>query len=153
MTYYFLRRDLEELDRQIDTLLARLRDIGKEMGLSCQEGAETFHDNFAYEDGERQQRMWSRHLRELMRVRQSARVVSRQDRRDSATIGCTVVLRDLDSDEVITLTIGSYMTFEQQDVVSYEAPLARLILGSSPGEVLEGNIGGKPRTFEVCELH
>jgi hypothetical protein len=72
--FYFLPEDFTALNARIAELTAVLREIG-EMGKSCQEGAETFHDNFAYEDGERQQRMWSRLRQELVRIRDRARVV------------------------------------------------------------------------------
>lgn len=66
--YYFLKEDFEALNAEINKIADKIKEIGKEMGKSCQEGAETFHDNFAYEDGERQQYMWSGRIRELIRI-------------------------------------------------------------------------------------
>jgi thymidylate kinase len=33
--------------------LETIREIGRQMGQACEEGAETFHDNFGWEDGDR----------------------------------------------------------------------------------------------------
>ena len=40
--YYFLRKDFEALSEEIAKIADRIKEIGKEMGKSCQEGAETF---------------------------------------------------------------------------------------------------------------
>lgn len=69
---YFLKADYDALCNEIDVLLNRIKEIGQEMGASCQEGAETFHDNFAHEDGTRQQHMWSTRLRELIAIKNDA---------------------------------------------------------------------------------
>ncbi|OHA24282.1 MAG: hypothetical protein A3G52_02045 [Candidatus Taylorbacteria bacterium RIFCSPLOWO2_12_FULL_43_20] len=63
---FFLPEDFEKLNQEITGLCDRIKQIGKEMGESCREGAETFHDNFAYEDGERQQAMLSTRLRKFI---------------------------------------------------------------------------------------
>jgi len=152
--FYFLREDFEGLNAQIDKICEKIKEIGQEMGRSCKEGAETFHDNFAYENGERQQYMWSTRLRELIRIRNNARVVTPEGRSDKVSIGRTVTIRNETADEVQILKIGSYMVFKErsQNVISYNAPLARLLIGAEVGERREGNIGGKKKIFQIIKI-
>jgi transcription elongation GreA/GreB family factor len=63
-----------------------------------------------------------------------------------------VTIADLDSGEEKTLMIGSYMTFDKDGTVSYNAPLARILLGGETGEVRRGEIAGELRKFEIVEV-
>lgn len=151
--YYFLKKDFEALSSEIEKIADRIKDIGKEMGKSCREGAETFHDNFAHEDGERQQYMWSSRLRELIRIRNQARIVEPQ-KSDRISLGLTAIIKDMDTDETRTIKIGSYMTFAEQDkkTVSYNAPLARMLIHGKAGEMREAVIAGKKRRFLILKI-
>ena len=152
MEFYFLAHDFEKLNKQISGISDKIREIGHEMGISCQEGAETYHDNFAYEDGERQQFMWSSRLKELIKVKNYARVVTPGTLPTRVALGSSVAFVDLDSGEEKVFSIGSYMTFDQ-DSVSYAAPLGKILVGAVPGEERSGLIAGKRRRFEVLEIH
>ena len=46
--FYFLPEDFEDLNDQIEQICEKIKELGKEAGESCQEGAETWHDNFAF---------------------------------------------------------------------------------------------------------
>jgi len=154
MACWFLREDLRALEARIEELRRLIREIGQEMGASCQEGAETFHDNFAFEDGERNQRMWGEQVRRLTHIRREARIVEPPEHGDRVGLGRTVTFRDLDSGEVQTFTIGSYMSFADRNgsIVSYIAPLARILVGAEEGDEREGLIRGQQRSFEILEV-
>ncbi len=152
MSYYFLEKDYRKLVDEMQSIEARIKDIGKEMGASCQEGAETFHDNFAYEDGERQQYMWSKRLSELRAIRNMARVVHPESEPERVALGRLVSVLDEDTDEITTYRIGSYMTFDGNRTISYSAPLARLLIGAEKGDVRSGIVSGKKRSFLVVDI-
>lgn len=154
MTCWFLREDLRALEARIEELRQLIREIGKEMGASCQEGAETFHDNFAFEDGERNQRMWAEQVRRLTHIRRDARLVDPPPNGGRVGLGRTVTFRDLESGQVQTLTIGSYMSFGERasDAVSYAAPLARILIGAEVGEEPEGVVRGQTRSVEILQI-
>lgn len=151
--YYFLKKDFEALNIEIEKIAEKIKVIGKEMGKSCQEGAETFHDNFAFEDGERQQYMWSSRLRELIRIRNQARVAEPK-KGDQVSFGLTVTIQDVDTDEIQTLKIGSFMVFAKQEekAISYNAPLARMLLSGKVGEIREAVIANKKRGFLILKI-
>ena len=152
MSHYFIPEDFEALNHKIDALKVEFRRIGGEMGKSCEEGAETFHDNFAYEDGERQLYMLSRRLREMVQIRNNAQIVKPAPGARRVGIGREVTIADLDTGEARTIRIGSYMVLCSDEAVSYKAPLARLLVGAQQGDVREGRIGGRRRSFEVLRV-
>jgi transcription elongation GreA/GreB family factor len=153
MNFYFLREDIEKLAGQIHEIDARIKAIGQEMGASCEEGAETFHDNFAFEDGERQQQMWSKRLKELVDIYNHSQIFKPSRAAERVAIGRNVTIADLDSGEEKTIKIGSYMSFNGNGTISYNAPLARILLGAEPGEVRKGEIAGRKKKFEIVEIH
>lgn len=152
MGFFFLQDDFERLEDKIEVLNARFQSIGQEMGASCREGAETYHDNFAFEEGERQQQMLSRRLRELLRIRDRARVVRPAADGERVAIGRWVTVRDLDDGSQRRFRVGSYMTFNGDETVSYNAPVVRLLIGAQPGELREGEVAGENKAFEVLEV-
>ena len=143
MPYYFLREDLNALDERVNALRAEMRSVGKEMGLSCQEGAETFHDNFAFEDGERQMAMISTRLRDLHGIRNHALIVECSPCLDRVAIGCRVTLQDNEG-HTIEFFVGSYLVLRSSNppTVSYVSPLARSVIGAALGERRVGLPGG-----------
>ena len=152
--YYFLKKDFEALNAEIEKIADKIKEIGKEMGKSCQEGAETFHDNFAYEDGERQQYMWSGRIRELVRIRNQAHVLLNPSRGDTVSIGRTVTIEDKHAGKTRAIKIGSYMVLaeKEEEVISYNAPLARMLIGARVGDIREGVIAGKKKRFRILKI-
>jgi transcription elongation factor GreA len=151
--YYFLLDDLKRLDEEISSLCEKIKGIGKEKTEGCQEGADTYHDNFAYEEGERQQAMWSKKLQELVILRNNSRLAIPDIEANCVGMGRTVTVEDEDSDEKKTYTIGSYMNFTKDTkIISYNSPLARIIIGAKKGEMCNGKIGGKEKTFIILDI-
>lgn len=153
MYYYFLKEDFEALNLEIQKAADKIKEAGQEMGKSCGEGAETYHDNFAYEEGYRQQQMWSGKIRELINVRNQAHVVDPQVI-DSVSLGCTVTISDEDTGEEKTFKIGSYMVLAkvEKETVSYNAPLARALIGKKVDDTAEITINKKKRVFTITDI-
>ncbi|HEY9584763.1 MAG TPA: GreA/GreB family elongation factor [Candidatus Paceibacterota bacterium] len=153
MPYYFLAPDLVSLEAQIDSLRQRIREAGSRKSASVQ-GGDTFHDNGAFEEAEREQQMWSTRLHELVQIRNGARVATSEiSKKDSVRIGSEVVLRDNTAGETLRLKIGSFMTFDDDpNVMSYNSPLARLIIGAKVNEVRTGHIADQKKEFCVLEI-
>lgn len=151
--YYFLKGDFDALSVEIEKIADKIKELGKEVGKSCQEGAETFHDNFALEDSHRQQFMWSTRLRELIRIRNQARVVESQQN-DKVSLGLTVTVKDENTSEIRVIKIGSYMVLQehQGEVISYNAPLARMLISGKVGETKEAIIAGKKKIFHILKI-
>lgn len=151
--YYFTKEDFNALNREIATLCDRIKEAGQEMGTSCGEGAETFHDNFAYEQGERDQHMWSNQLREMVRIRNNSRIVEPK-KTSKVSMGSIVTTKDVVTEAERTFKIGSYMMFGEHDAktISYNAPLARMLIGAEVGDTREAIIAGKKKAVEILKV-
>ena len=149
--YYFLPDDFTRLLERIQRYSQQVVEIGQEMGRSCEEGAETFHDNFAFEDGERQQRMLSNHLEKLMRIHRQAQIVRPPDN-GCVRIGSRTTVRDQETGKEQQLCIGSYLVFEQEGVISYRSPLAQLLMGGVVGEERSDFVRTEWRTYLILEV-
>jgi transcription elongation factor GreA len=152
MKFYFLREDFEKLTALIGEVSDRIREIGREMGASCQEGAETYHDNFAYEEGERQQRMWSKRLKELLDLNLNAAIVEGEVAAARVGIGSRVKVLEIDTGVEKTVFIGSYQVFGNDGKISYSSPLGKMLLGGEEGEVVAGVVAGKEKKFEIVSI-
>lgn len=129
-----------------------MRELGAQMGEACDQSSETFHDNFAYEDGERRQYMWGEELRKLTHMRDGADLVDPPRGAEVVRLGTRVTVQDGEGRRT-TFVVGSYATFGAGDeIVSYHAPLARIVVGAEVGEVCEGVIRGRLVELEVLAI-
>ena len=150
--YYFLKVDFDALESSITTLRDRIRGIGQEMGDSCREGAETFHDNFTHEEGSRQLQMWSKRYSELMAIKGNATIVIPQESNERVAIGKKVRMRNTFNNDVTNLEVGSYMVLSENGSFSYGSPLIKMILGAKKGELRAGTIGELRVSFIIEEI-
>jgi len=146
----FLRADFDGLLVRIEEVRGIMRALATEMGEACAQSSETFHDNFAYEDGERRQYMWGEELRRLTRVRDCALIVEPPREAGRVRLGTRVTVFDQERDTERSFIVGSYMSFaDDPEVVSYGAPLARLVVGAEVGDICEGAVRGRQVELEV----
>lgn len=151
----FLQEDLNELDRQLEELGQRMRDICQQMGESCRQGAETSHDNFAFEEGTRLIRLWSERIRYLSDIRNQA-VVVEPERTLRVGFGKTAMCVNETTGQIEIYKIGSYVHFLEVPgvtTISYDSPLAEFLLGAYFDEVREGLIGGKIRRYRIIIVY
>lgn len=149
--YLFLQEDLDALEERIQELGARILAVGKEMGQSTQVGAESWHDNFDFEQGQRDHAMLSQRLTNLRYISLNAAVVIPEDS-DEVGIGRIVEIED-ESGDVQIFKIASFMILrERGEAISYEAPLAQLLIGAKAGEVRHGKVAGRERSFKVLRV-
>jgi len=151
---YFLIDDYNALCAQIDEVTDRIKAIGQEVGLSCQEGAETFHDNFAYEEGQRQQAMWSKRLKELIDIRNISHLTPPSTKKEKVFIGNVVTCKNISTGEVKTYTIGSFMVLKEKDgnTISYASPIGKMLMGAKKSNVRKGEIAGKIISLKILKI-
>ena len=151
MEFYFFAEDLEALDQKIKELDLLVREAGKDMGESCQQSAETYHDNAPYEEAVRSFEMYSRRLAEFQRIRNQVRVISPPANADMVKAGCWVRTINLGSGAEKIIKVGSYIVARDCEI-SYVSPLARLLTGAKIGEVREGLIGNGNVEYKVLDI-
>ena len=151
--YLFLEEDFKDLCLKIDELTKKLAEIGQEMGESCRQSSETYHDNFPFEEGRRQQNMVSDRLNEFIRIKNQTKIVKPDIMQNFVSIGKVVIIQDQETMSEETYKIGSYMIFKRlHGYVSYSAPLIKIIEGAKKGDVREGEIGSKKKVFKILTV-
>lgn len=152
MPYYFLENDLVKLNDLINSLQAKVKEAGTRKAASVQ-GGDTFHDNAAFEEAEREQQMWSTRLRELIQIRNGISVVKPDhSKNDTVRIGTEVTLENKTTGETRALKIGSFMTFDDPNVMSYNSPLAKIVIGARVNDVKTAKIAGQQQEFRILAI-
>lgn len=152
-TYFFLLKDYEALQKAIQGVENQIAKTLKEMGKSMGDGADTWHDSFDYDEGQRESAMFSDRIRELIQIKNSAQVITPESSTGQAFIGRTVTIQDLETQETMTFQIGSFLVLgEEREVISYASPLAKMIQGARVGEVRNGDIGGQKKKYKIIKI-
>jgi transcription elongation GreA/GreB family factor len=151
MSYRFLRKDYDALLAKIEELANALREAGQEKGAN--QSAETWHDNFGYEEEQRQEWTLSDRLEEYVEMKNGAEIVQSHPTNE-VDIGCQMTICDIATDERRTLVVGSYQVLDQQheNEVSYVAPVAKPFMGATVGEEREARIGEKTALYRVVGI-
>lgn len=151
--YYFLKEDMDELNRRLADLKARADLVKRGKGEMAQQSAETWHDNAPFEESERQYKMLSHQFDKLLRLKEQAQEVKRPLFQNEVAIGLKVTIQDLANDAITTFLIGSYMVLiNEKSAISYASPLAQVILGAKVGEIREGTVGNFVKTLKVIKI-
>lgn len=151
--FYFLKEDLDELDNKITEIKKRLEKIGKEIGESCNQSSETWHDNFGFEEGRRQQDMWSKQMSDMLEIRSKAIVIDHNIKNNRVIVGSLVEFEDMATGEIQAYKISSYMILKQRHgFISYDSPLSKILMGGTAGEEKKGEIAGKEKIFKILKI-
>ena len=75
MIYRFLRKDYDALLAKMEELAEGMWKAGEEKGRWAEQSTETWHDNFGYEQEERQQWALSQRLDEFVDMKDHAEIV------------------------------------------------------------------------------
>lgn len=112
-----------------------------------------WHDNFAYEENQRQMHMLARRVRDLRQMMEAVEVVPLPVAPPQAvSIGTRVRFVD-DLGRERTVWIAGYDDGDPSSGrLSYNSPLARALLNASEGDQRELQLGGGRRTLEVIEI-
>ncbi|MFA6365379.1 MAG: GreA/GreB family elongation factor [Candidatus Paceibacterota bacterium] len=151
MTFFFLEKDLNVLNSEIKKLTEQIKEVAKEAAEGS-EGGNEWHDNFSYEEGRRIQEMLSLRLKELTEIRQNARLIQPPKLKDRAIVGCVVTIKYLDTNEIQTFEIGGYIVFDNRNAISYNAPLARMLIGARVEEIREAVLGKTTKRIQIIAI-
>ena len=146
--YLFLKPDYDRLLQEIADLKQRAKEVGQEVALWTHQTSETWHDNYGYEEGQRQYMIISGRMRELFDISEKAVIVAPDPKSKRADVGNTLVLIDAKTKKRKTVTLGSWLTWNKVHT-SYHSPLGQALMGARAGETREFAHGGKTETFRI----
>jgi transcription elongation GreA/GreB family factor len=148
----FLQFDLDALDAQIHQTREEIRRVKLEANESNEQSSESWHDNYTFEETQRQLKMLLNLLGGLSKARERSLVVVPKEEPTIAEVGTTVKFVDNEKKYSDEISIGSYMVSKQLmdlDFVSYESPLGALLLGSAVGETRIGKVGDRQMNVTI----
>jgi transcription elongation GreA/GreB family factor len=153
MAYRFLRKDYDALLAKIEELGHGMWEAGQEKGRWANQSAETWHDNFGYEQEQQQQWALSERAEGLVEMKNDAEIVERRVVGE-VDIGSQVTVQDTETGERKTFVVGSYQVLDQQhdNEISYAAPLAKPFMGATVGEEREVAIGDRTAVYRVVDI-
>jgi transcription elongation GreA/GreB family factor len=153
MGYRFLRKDYDALVAKIEDLGHGMWELGQEKGLWANQSAETWHDNFGYEQEQQHQWALSERAESLVELKNEAEIVERRIPGE-VDIGSRATIENTESGERKSFVVGSYQVLDRQhdNEISYAAPLARLFMGAAVGEEREVTIGDSTTLFRVVAV-
>jgi transcription elongation GreA/GreB family factor len=149
MNYYFLKEDLNLLDLKISEIKKKIQAARNDKALSTTQSSETWHDNYGFEEGERQINFYTNELMKYLKIKQKD-IVAPIPKNNIIGIGSIVRIKDETGKEK-NIKIGSFLTFGN-DSISYHSPLSNLLMGGKVGEIRKGLVGNKNKKVLILEI-
>ena len=113
-----------------------------------------WHDNFAYEENQRQMHQLARRVRELENAIDRLEVVSAYKiAPDTVRLGCSVRVRFDDDGEERTFFLAGWADGDpSQSRISYLSPLGLALVGAREGDARTLSVAGETKEIEVREI-
>ena len=161
--FYFTQKDYDALLKKIEKINKRLLEVGQDMGEWARQSSETWHDNYGFEEGMRQQMMLSKQLSDYKNLQRRAKIIEK-NKLATLPIGKVYEVLDIGSTFITKYKIGSYMNFsndadkddeadEEAFTISYETPIAKLLMNKKVGDIIAGEIGNRKKKLEIMKIY
>lgn len=161
--FLFLKSDLDWLDGEIERIRRLVREA-KELGQeSTEQSSESWHDNYNFEESQRQLKMFLNMLGGLSKAKEFAVIVTPKDEPVRVGVGTHVAFRQqqilpgerLGNGWDDEFSIGSYMVSDalrELDFISYETPIGQALLGAGVGDERRVSIGREEFLLTVLNI-
>lgn len=131
------------LEAKVAELEQRLSFILKEKAEAAEVGGNAWHDNFSFEQAERDERALRRQIAEVTSTLRTAEVFEARRSTDRVEIGTTVAI-ELEGGDRRRITIVGHGESAPPALISYDAPLGQALLGARAGEERAFRVGSRP---------
>ena len=141
--YDFLTKRINELESAQKLAL-------KDLKHALNYGSETWHDNDMYDTAKNKQNEINNEKKKIEQVLKSSKIINIPTKSKSVVIGTVVSLRDLELDEILTLSIGGSEAYRMgDDWISLDSPLGKYIKGKNQGDVITVKLPAKTTTYKI----
>lgn len=146
--HIILQEDYDLLLLEINKVDLRVKELRSIVRDSLSQSSETYHDNFDYEDGNRQLLI---HEAELFRLRKIASTFHVKEAGDKVLSDLGTRFEILFENEPVTtiVTIGGTYVPPASSNISYSSPLAQFLVGAKVGDV--GFVKGEIKVVLVAK--
>jgi|Deesub1362B_J571_1020462.scaffolds.fasta_scaffold04816_2 transcription elongation factor GreA len=138
MRNYITRAGFDRIQKQIEELQKQLQgEIAKKVAEAASHG--DLRENAEYKAIKEKQQLVAKRIQELSQLIEGALIIEDLNLPDDqVTVGKRVYLRNLENDRLDVYTIlGPAESDPDNDIISYETPIARQLLMKKEGEEVE----------------
>lgn len=142
-----------KLEKELDFLKSvKRREIAERIRQAIDFG--DLSENSEYEDAKNEQAFNEGRIITLEKKLRFARIIDHQDvNTKEVSLGCKVVLEDLDSQETYEyIIVGSMEADPAQSKISNESPVGKALLGKKTGEIVRVQTPDGETTYRILEL-
>jgi transcription elongation GreA/GreB family factor len=144
------RAGAEALRKKIAALEDKLRACLKEKGHAAEVGGNVWHDNFAFEEAQSQERMIAFEIRRALDALNNVHVVDAPENSTTLRLGTTIRAEFADRGTQVLTIVGFGEADPDKGLIAYNSPLGKSLLGAKPGETRNYQVAG--RQFEVTVI-
>jgi len=153
MINYMTKYGIEVIKMRIFEIDMKRKEALKKAGESASGDSNSYHDNFDYEQGMRDQELYSKMLHNLYNLLSDAVEVPKPTNNNKISIGHLVKIEEVDSgkeSEYLFCGNGEGIVF--QNAVSAESPLGLALIGMNLEEEKEIQLPGRKITVYIKEI-
>jgi transcription elongation GreA/GreB family factor len=152
MAKYLTKFGMAAIREKIAYLQCKQEQALASAGAAAQNDTNAYHDNFEYEEGMRQQEMFSQRLRTLWQMLEGAMVAPEPLSDERAAIGHYVLVRRLDEPAEGYVLCGEGEGALFDNACSASSPMGRTLLGMAKGESRTVDLGNRSYTVEMLDI-
>lgn len=143
------------LSKKLQQLKERLKALSIEKAEAAGDdgGLTNWHDNFAFDEANRECRLVERQISEIQAILSQAQEAPAQEQSDVVAIGTSVKYSSNREPQPL-ITIGSITeSYPDKGLISYQAPLSSLLMGLKAGQSRNGKLVEKLVEITVHEIY
>ncbi|MDD6598769.1 transcription elongation factor GreA [Anaerovibrio sp.] len=110
-------------------------------------------ENSEYDDAKNEQAFLEGEILELEESIRNARIIEASSDSNTVSLGCQVVLKDIEFDEIDTyMIVGSTEADPDNGKISNESPVGLAIMGQPVGSVVDVVVGDNIIQYQIMEI-
>ena len=143
---------LKKLQEKLDYLKGeRRKEVAERLKAAIALG--DLSENSEYDDAKNEQAFLEGEILELEESIRNARIIEASSDSNTVSLGCQVVLKDIEFDEIDTyMIVGSTEADPDNGKISNEAPVGLAIMGQSVGSVVDVVVGDNIIQYQIMEI-
>ena len=142
---------LKKLQEKLDYLKGeRRKEVAERLKAAIALG--DLSENSEYDDAKNEQAFLEGEILELEESIRNARIIEASSDSNTVSLGCQVVLKDIEFDEIDTyMIVGSTEADPDNGKISNESPVGLAIMGQSVGSVVDVVVGAHIIQYQTLE--
>ncbi|MFZ5646136.1 MAG: transcription elongation factor GreA [Bacillota bacterium] len=144
---------LKKLEKELEQYKSvKRRDVAERIKQAIEFG--DISENSEYEDAKNEQAWIEGRILTLEKMLRNAKIIDDENiGTEEVSLGSTVMLRDLEYDEVVEYTIvGSLEADPGNNKISNESPVGKAILGKAKGNVVEVTVPAGVLKYQIMDI-